>query len=160
MRNRSLGWVVLGVVTFGLLSGTQVFSGPASSEDMCVPMGAISLEPPEGVQPKRSAVEFPHARHFDIACLACHHTWGRTEPIVGCTTSGCHDLAELPKKKPGEPADEEATITYFKTAYHKMCITCHKEGKARNLALQKSLKTLNKPLPKAGPTTCSGCHPK
>jgi len=160
MRKRIIGWMVLSVVTVGLLGGVKAFSGSASSKDMIVPMGTITLKAPEGVESKRSAVEFPHAKHFDIACLTCHHTWGRTEPIVGCMTPGCHDLAELPKKKPGEPADEEAAINYYKSAYHNMCITCHKEIKAKNLALEKSLKTLKTPLPKTGPTSCSECHPK
>ena len=115
---------------------------------------------PEGVEAKRSAVDFPHARHFDIACITCHHTWGLTEPIAGCMTSGCHDVTEISKPKPGERRDDEAGIAYFKAAYHKLCINCHKENKVKSLALQKALKTLNKPVPKTGPTSCSECHPK
>jgi hypothetical protein len=153
-------WVVLVAAAVGLIGGVQAFSGAAAPEDMCIPMGTIVLKAPEGVQAKRAAVEFPHARHFDIACSTCHHTWGRTEPIVGCMTSGCHDLAELPKPKPGEPRDDEANITYFKAAYHKLCINCHKENKAKNLELQKAVASLKKPLPKTGPTSCSECHPK
>lgn len=160
MTKRKMGWIVLGFFAAGLIGGMQAVSGTAATEDMCVPMGAIALKAPEGVKAQRSPVNFPHAQHFDISCGTCHHTWGRTEPIVGCMTSGCHDVAEVPKRKAGEPADEGAGITYFKTAYHKLCITCHKEMKAKNLELQKSLTPLSKKLPKTGPATCSGCHPK
>jgi hypothetical protein len=160
MAKRKAVWLILLGVAVGLIGGVQAFSGAAGPKDMCVPMGNITIKAPEGVEAKRSAVDFPHAQHFDIACITCHHTWGRTEPISGCMTSGCHDLAELPKAKPGEPRDDEANIAYFKAAYHKLCINCHKENKVKNLALQKALTTLNKPLPKTGPTSCSECHPK
>ena len=160
MAKRKAVWLILLGVVVGLIGGVQTFSGAAGPKDMCVPMGNITIKAPEGVEAKRSAVDFPHAQHFDIACITCHHTWGRTEPISGCMTSGCHDLAELPKAKPGEPRDDESNIAYFKAAYHKMCINCHKENKVKNLARQKALTTLNKPLPKTGPTSCAECHPK
>ncbi len=160
MVKRNIALAVLMMVAFGFLAAVQGFSSPASKDDMCVPMGVITLKAPDGVESKRAEVPFPHAKHFDAACVACHHTWDLTEPIVGCTTSGCHDLAELPKKKAGEKVDEEAVMAYYKTAFHKNCITCHKEIKAKNAALQKSAQTLKTALPKTGPTTCSGCHPK
>jgi hypothetical protein len=122
-------------------------------------MGVISLKAPEGVQSQRAEVKFPHARHFDVACISCHHTWGLTEPIVGCMTSGCHDATEPPKRKAGEPADEAGSIAYYKNAYHKLCINCHKEIKVKNLELQKSMAGVKK-LQATGPTTCTGCHPK
>ena len=160
MMERNISRVLLAMVVVGLLGGAQAIFGAGSTEDMCVPMGKIVLKAPEGIQAKRSPVEFPHAWHFDVSCVTCHHTWGRTEPIVGCMTSGCHDLTEAPKKKGGEPAAEEAAIGYFKSAYHKLCITCHKDIKAQNLELQQSLRSPGQKLPKTGPTTCSGCHPK
>lgn len=158
-KRRAVG-LVLVVAAVGLMGGVQAFSGAAAPEDMCVPMGKIVIKAPEGVEAKRSAVDFPHARHFDTACITCHHTWGLTEPIAGCMTAGCHDATEIPKPKAGERRDDEANIAYFKAAYHKLCINCHKENKVKNLALQKALKTLDKPLPKTGPTSCSECHPK
>ena len=158
MRKRIVGGLILGMVAVGLIGGMQAFSGSASLEDMCVPMGKIVIKAPEGIEAKRSAVAFPHAQHFDITCVTCHHTWGRTEPITGCMTSGCHDLTEIPKKKPGEALDDDSNIAYFKAAYHKLCITCHKEIKVKNQALQRAVKTLDKPLPKSGPTSCSECH--
>jgi hypothetical protein len=160
MTKHKTVWLILVVAAVGLIGGVQAFSGAAGPADMCIPMGKIVIKAPEGAQAKRSAVDFPHAQHFDIACITCHHTWGRTEPIVGCMTSGCHDLTEVAKPKPGERRDDEANIAYFKAAYHKLCINCHKETKVKNLALQRAVKTLDKPLPKSGPTTCSECHPK
>ena len=157
---RNISRVLLAMGIVGLLGGAQGIFGAGSTQDMCIPMGKIVLKAPVEVQAKRASVEFPHARHFDISCVTCHHTWGRTEPVVGCMTSGCHDLTEAPKKKAGEPVAEDAAIGYFKPAYHKLCITCHKDIKARNLELQKSLKSSGQKLPKTGPTTCSGCHPK
>ncbi len=160
MTKRKTGWVVLGFLAAGLIGGMQAFSGTEAIEEMCVPMGTIALKAPEDVKSQRSAVNFPHARHFDVSCVTCHHTWGLTEPIVGCMTSGCHDVAEVPKRKDGEPAGQGAGIDYYKNAYHKLCINCHKEMKVKNLELQKSLTSSSKKLPKTGPVTCSGCHPK
>jgi hypothetical protein len=160
MVKRNIVLAVLMMVAVGLLAAVQGFSSPAAKEDMRVPMGVIVLKAPDGVEAKRAAVDFPHARHFDVSCVTCHHTWGRTEPIVGCMTSGCHDLEALPKKKPGEKVDEDAVMAYYKTAFHKSCIGCHKEMKAKNAAAQKSSKTLKTALPKTGPTTCNACHPK
>lgn len=157
---RKMGWVALGFLAAGLIGGMQAVYGTAATEDMCVPMGTIVLKAPEGVKTQRSAVSFPHAKHFDASCVTCHHTWGRTEPIVGCTTSGCHDVTEIPARKAGEPVDEGADMAYFKNAYHKLCITCHKDMKIKNLELQRSLTPLSKKLPKTGPASCSGCHPK
>ena len=157
---RNISRVFLAMWVVGLVGGALAISGPGASEDMCVPMGTIVLKSPDEVQAKRSSVEFPHARHFDISCVTCHHTWGLSEPIVGCMTSGCHDVAEPPKKKAGEPASGDDAIAYFKSAYHRLCITCHKDIKAKNLELQRSLTSPSPRLPKMGPTTCSGCHPK
>jgi hypothetical protein len=157
---RKMGWVVLGFLAAGLIGGMQAVSGTAATEDMCVPMGTIVLKAPEGAKAQRSAVNFPHAQHFGDRCVTCHHTWGGTEPIVGCMTSGCHDVTEVPTRKAGEAVDEGPGMAYFKNAYHKLCITCHKDLKAKNLALQRSLTPLSKKLPKTGPVSCAECHPK
>jgi hypothetical protein len=79
-------------------------------------------------------------------------------PIENCTTSGCHDGAESPVKAGGGKVDEEMLINYYKTAYHKMCIGCHKEIKAENTRLEKSGRVLKEKLANAGPSSCKGCH--
>ena len=75
-------------------------------------------------------------------------------------TSGCHDLPSLPKKADSNKIDPELAVRYYKTAYHKSCIPCHKEIKAANKKLEMSGVTLSEKLAPAGPVTCSGCHPK
>ena len=67
MTRRKTGWVVLGFLAAGLIGGMQGVSGTAATEDMCVPMGKIVLKAPEGVTSQRSAVNFPHVRHFDVS---------------------------------------------------------------------------------------------
>jgi hypothetical protein len=134
--------------------------GQDDAEDMCVPMGVITLSPPEGVTPTKSAVEFPHARHFASDCRKCHHTWEGQENIQGCMTSGCHDQKSAPKTTEGYLSYSDVSIKYFKYAYHKSCIACHKEIRAKNLAMAKSYQVLNEPLPSSGPSGCIECHPK
>jgi hypothetical protein len=82
MRSLSLVGVVLliGIASLGI--------AVAEDGEMCVPMGVITLEPPDGVEAKRAAVEFQHGRHFVLACTQCHHTWKGDEPVTGCMTSG------------------------------------------------------------------------
>jgi len=90
-------------------------------------------------------------------CPAFRHCLRHLPPHLGAnrTHHWLHDL-RLPrldrdsKKKPGEALDDDSNIAYFKAAYHKLCITCHKEIKVKNQALQRAVKTLDKPLPKSG----------
>jgi hypothetical protein len=88
---------------------------------------------------KRSAVEFPHAAHFEVAeCSSCHHTQeglskDSTEQGIAC--GECHNEPE----KAGTPACGEMSLK--KNQYHINCVSCHKEKDA-------------------GPTKCSECHPK
>jgi Class III cytochrome C family len=146
---------VLTLVFLALVWGTTM----AAEDEMCVPMDEITLSS-LAKEAKRSEVAFPHATHFNFACQRCHHTWKKTEPIVGCTTSGCHDLAELPTAKNGTPVKEDVqNIHYYKNAYHAMCIGCHKEIKRKNKSMEASMAALGEPLPAAGPTGCIGCHP-
>lgn len=131
-----------------------------AQEDMVVPMGDIVLESIAD-ETLRVPVTFPHALHFDYNCQQCHHIWDKATPIVGCATSGCHDLAEIPKGAEGRPLnDPETQIRYYKNAYHAMCIGCHKNIKASNKALEASKLALGEKLAPTGPTGCVECHPK
>ena len=76
----------------------MIVSGQEAGDDFCIPMGSFLLEPPESVTANRSAVDFPHSRHFVYKCSECHHKWDKVSQIDNCTTSGCHDLIESPKK--------------------------------------------------------------
>ena len=88
---------------------------------------------------KKSAVEFPHAAHWEVTeCTTCHHTQeGLTadsgEEVQPC--GSCHN----------EPEDAEtpkcSEMSLKKNHYHINCVTCHKESEA-------------------GPVKCDECHPK
>jgi hypothetical protein len=150
----------IALVMGGILSVLVIcIAVQASEEEMCVPMGNITIEPPKSVEPKRTPVEFPHAKHFTYECRACHHTWEGDEAIVGCQTSGCHDVAELPKASAGGLADKDNVKLYYKNAYHSNCITCHKDIMLKNQKLERSIMSPPNKLAPNGPVTCSGCHP-
>ncbi|MBW2370026.1 MAG: cytochrome c3 family protein [Deltaproteobacteria bacterium] len=131
-----------------------------TDEDLCIPMGTIILEPPEGIEQKRSSVDFPHSVHFDYACRKCHHTWSGRQQVQNCTTSGCHDLLKTLKTSQTDKIDQALVIRYYKKAYHEMCIGCHKDIKKKNKELEFSKKNLDEPLAMTGPTGCVKCHPK
>jgi hypothetical protein len=133
-----------------------IFAEVDADDEMCIPLGEIILEPPDTIEAKRSAVAFPHGVHFTYACQECHHAWDMESAIVGCTTSGCHDLTESPKKT--DPKEED--LLYYKTAFHSNCIGCHKEIKVKNKAIETKIGHLPDNIPATGPTGCVECHPK
>jgi len=140
------------VVLLSLMLASVVCFSSSFADELCVPMGNIELSAPEGVEAKRSAVDFPHSDHFKINCNQCHHTWEYGIEIKSCMTSGCHDQNQAPKK-----GDK---IGYYKEAYHKACIGCHKTIQKRNKALELSRGSMQGQLEKTGPTGCVACHPK
>ncbi len=90
---------------------------------------------------KRSAVEFPHAAHFELAeCVTCHHTQEglSAEADMEVETCGsCHnepEAAETPKC---------SEMSLSKNHFHINCVSCHKESGSEN-----------------APTKCDECHPK
>lgn len=103
----------------------------------------------------RPAVEFPHLLHFDdagIECSKCHHRFKDGENIVddseleegakGIKCSSCHKSEAGFRFKP----DLDPTKRTLRQAYHRMCMSCHRQLKKENK--------------KAGSVTCGGCHPK
>jgi hypothetical protein len=143
-----------------IFGNAMVVTGSSDADEMCVPMGTITLEPLAGVEAKRSPVDFHHPTHFGFSCQTCHHQWELDEPIVGCTTGGCHDVAEAPKPSETGAIDQDLAAMYYKTAFHTLCIGCHKEMRAQNKALEMSGRILRENLPSTGPTGCVQCHPK
>jgi hypothetical protein len=141
-----------------ILGNAMVVSGESEEETMSVPLGIIELEPPDSVEAKRSTVLFHHGKHFDFKCQTCHHKWEKLTPIQGCMASGCHDIAEAPKRSENPQDYELLSARYYKNAYHDMCIGCHKEMKLKNRELELSGRVLKENLPKVGPTGCRGCH--
>jgi len=128
-------------------------------EDLCIPLGIILLEPPEEVDSKRSAVEFPHAIHFDYTCKTCHHTWDGESPVLSCMASGCHDLTQNPTRAE-RAAKPDLGIRYYKEAYHSACIGCHKEIKKQNRAIENSYRSTSEAIQSSGPSSCNECHPR
>jgi len=140
-----------------VLSLAVAFAGaPATEaeETLCIPLGTIVIEAPPDVEAQRSAVDFPHGRHFGFACTECHHQWDGTDEKLGCATSGCHDLTAAPG-----PDSETPAHRYFKNAYHDSCIGCHQARKVQNkkAEMANALDTVQLPT---GPTGCVLCHPR
>ena len=131
----------------------------AEGNEMCLPLGTITLQAPADVEAKRAPVEFPHSAHFDFSCKECHHMWEGDEPILSCQTSGCHDVVESPYVQGQKPDPEELKL-YYKNAYHKSCIGCHKAINQNNKTLAATPGNIDANLLKSGPTSCNGCHPK
>ena len=154
-----LRFFVLGIIVVLVIGSAAIVFGEFEDE-MIVPMGIIALSAPESVELKRSEVEFPHATHFEFECRTCHHKWEGPEVIQGCTTSSCHDVEVSPIRSGQKNVPKEVSILYYKSAYHQMCIGCHKEMKRANKVLEMSLKKLPGELPATGPTGCFQCHPK
>ena len=83
-----------------------------------VPVGRLVLAPPVGVTPKRSAVAFPHSRHFGYTCKTCHHKWDGNSQVQSCTASKCHDQPSSPVKHKKALDYEPEAIRYYKYAFH------------------------------------------
>lgn len=156
---RSLSFV--GVVwLIGMIACVWMGIAVAADEEMCVPMGVITLEPPKSVEAKRASVAFDHSRHFVLACNQCHHTWEGAEPVTGCMTAGCHDLDTLPRKDDSKAIDKDLAFRFYKNAYHGQCIGCHKTMQQEIQQMASTLAGIDGTLPTTGPTGCIACHPK
>ncbi len=155
-----ISFCVLSII-IGLILGTAAVVSGQAEDEICVPLGPIILEPLESVEAKRTPTEFPHSRHMVVVdCKTCHHMWIGDEQIQTCTTSGCHDVDVSPTISKKSNVAPDQAILYYKTAFHQMCIGCHKEMKMVNEELEMSYKRLDEELPRTGPTGCIQCHPK
>lgn len=157
-RTRILLLTLIVALVFG--AALSIASESMETSKMCIPMGRITLAPPESVEAKRAPVEFNHPLHFEINCNRCHHMWEKDAEIESCGTSGCHELTESPLKAGGSEFEGEPAILYYKNAYHALCIGCHKEIKAANKKMEMSKGATPGQLPATGPTGCIQCHPK
>ena len=155
-----IGVVLLGFVVAGIIAVSGAISGEGSDGEMSVPLGTITIEPPDSIEAKRSAVEFPHSLHFNFKCSECHHTWKGDAEIQGCMTSGCHDGTISPLKAKQEGQEAVPAHQYFKQAYHSQCIGCHKNIKAENKKMEKSILSADAELLPSGQTGCVQCHPR
>jgi hypothetical protein len=107
-------------------------------------------------------VAFPHSLHFEYTCRTCHHKWDGQSVVQSCSASDCHDLLSAPPLPKGARYADyiSDSIGYFKFAFHRKCIGCHKEIASHNAELARSLFRLNTPPQKTGPTGCKHCHPR
>jgi hypothetical protein len=69
-------------------------------------------------------------------------------------------LLKSPKKATKYLVYTDTGIKYYKYAYHKKCVGCHKEVKAKRKEMEMSYQVLKEKLPSSGPTGCIECHPK
>jgi len=121
-----------------------------SLDSFSMPLGMITIDPPEGVYAKRSSVNFPHSLHFDQDCQVCHHDWDASEEVQNCTTSGCHDQLEADEGT--RNINDPENVQYFLTAYHKTCFHCHLDLKKQGEMM------VNSDTGKDAPIKCSECH--
>jgi hypothetical protein len=134
----------------GCHPGTFTPSDGDALDSFDLPLGNITIDPPEGVDAKRASVDFPHTLHFDQDCQVCHHDWDATQDIENCTTSGCHD--ELEPEKSNRSINNPNNSMYFLTAYHKACLGCHMDlKKQKEMLLESAMGT-------EAPVRCDGCH--
>ena len=141
-----------------IFGNAMVIAGNSDGDYMSVPMGIIQLDPPDSVENPKPPVNFPHSIHFEFNCRTCHHQWEFDEPIQNCRTSGCHDGLVAPTKAEKGEDPEELKMSYYKNAYHKLCIGCHRDMKHENRKLELSGRVLKENLPATGPTGCKQCH--
>lgn len=88
---------------------------------------------------KKSAVEFPHAAHFELAeCSTCHHTQEELTKETSDSTKPCAQCHNEPETA-ATPSCSQSSLK--KNNFHINCVDCHKEQKS-------------------GPTKCNDCHPK
>ncbi|MCP3942074.1 MAG: cytochrome c3 family protein [Desulfobacteraceae bacterium] len=131
---------------------------PIESSDtfLEIPIGPLTITAPEGSDPKRSPVDFPHAEHFNYACQTCHHDWDGISPVQNCTVSGCHD--QLEPDESTKNINDPRNSKYFLAAYHKACIKCHLDLQQQSKKLEESGVLDDNKLPKYGPVACINCH--
>ncbi len=126
-------------------------------DSFSLPLGTITISPPEDVYAKRRAVNFPHGLHFDQDCVTCHHDWdGDSEPL-GCMAAGCHDQSHPDEST--RDINDPVNVLYFLTAYHKSCYQCHTDLKKQEKLMTRTAEETGEMVPVSNaPVSCDGCH--
>ncbi|HET9598751.1 MAG TPA: cytochrome c3 family protein [Anaeromyxobacteraceae bacterium] len=83
------------------------------------PKGPVTIKAPEGA--KQPAVKFDHAKHAKVDCAKCHADKANEKAVPAVASVKAGDASP-------------------KSASHELCLTCHKENKAK--------------------ATCVACHAK
>ena len=145
------------VVAIVLLAGPLAVNGDRL-DTITVPMGTLVLNPPSDIVTVRSPVAFPHSLHFSYACNQCHHKWDGMTPVKNCMAAGCHDALDPPQKNGKALAYDLEAMPYFKYAYHKRCIGCHKDIRQANQTRENNIMGSGGTIANNGPVGCVGCH--
>jgi hypothetical protein len=126
MKQKSLKAIVF----FALLLSLLYVFNPAVAEKKLPEVISITLE-----GARLPPVAFSHTKHIEkakIDCIVCHHKDKDPKEPEGCVK--CHLLKE---------AKDNAPVA--KDAFHKKCLTCHKDVLAKGIN---------------APTKCNECHKK
>lgn len=111
---------------------------------LLIAVAPIAAEAPESTTiddcvSKKSAVEFPHAAHFEVTeCSTCHHTQEGLTADSGEAVKPCGECHTSPE---AAETPDCSQMSLKKNPYHITCVGCHKEQGA-------------------GPAKCDECHPK
>ena len=125
-----------------------------------LPVGTLTISAPRGIQPRRAPVPFPHSRHFDFNCKTCHHKWDGFVPVRSCAATDCHDRTTSVMQDNPQVGPNSIDVGYYKNAYHKRCIACHRRLFEEREEQAKKVTVIRETLPRTGPTGCIGCHPR
>jgi Cytochrome c7 and related cytochrome c len=74
------------------------------------PKGPVTVKAPAGA--KQPAVKFDHANHAKLDCSKCHADAANAKAVPAVASTAAGDM------KPSSPA-------------HSLCLSCHKENKAK-----------------------------
>ena len=162
MRKFGIALIALAAMVFAGSPITLAEQNAPTMDAIYLPVGRLALAAPVGFRSQRSAVAFPHSRHFEYACRTCHHQWDGQSAVRSCSAANCHDQLSAPPRKKirRDQAGDTDAVRYFKFAFHRQCIGCHKAIKVHNDKLTQSVFSLSTPLAANGPTGCVGCHPR
>ena len=101
------------------------------SAALLLPHARLMLREPLSARRERLVLDFPHDKHRDVNCIACHHNFTDGTGAQACVT--CHRSA-----RPDLLAGAEAR-------FHEFCLDCHRDPPAR--------------FAHHGPVTgCQSCH--
>ena len=92
---------------------------------------ALALRAPLSARRERPPLDFPHEKHREVACVACHHNF--TDHTGGDSCISCHRSARTDLRAGAE------------ARFHDFCLGCHRDPPP--------------PLTRHGPVTgCASCH--
>jgi predicted CXXCH cytochrome family protein len=98
---------------------------------LLVPRAGLTLREPLLTRRERLALDFPHDKHREVNCIACHHNFSDGSGADACVT--CHRSSRTDLGAGAE------------ARFHEFCLGCHRDAPAR--------------FAHHGPVTgCESCH--